>query len=93
MNTFTIRDNQGARFLRVSKAKAARFYALGHAVAICPVNLHPFGGWNPSALISKLDGEYAADFAWRCDRYADQFPQDKECGRYLAYYVQADTTL
>jgi len=91
MKTFTLKDNQGRLFLRVSKAKASRFYDQGHAVTICPVNLHPFGGWNPSTSISASESGYG--FAECCTRYADQFRADKECGRYLAYYIQTDFTL
>lgn len=89
MNKFTIRDNQGNSWTRITKAVARKAYNAGSPVVICPCNLHPFGGWNPSATIGGRNEapEYRTDFDWRCDRYSDQFPSDKECGRYLSYYI------
>lgn len=75
----------GRKWLRIPKNQAERVYRFGHAVAVCPAKLRPFGPWSPAVIVIRE--EYGEDFGKACDYIRYHQHLNSETGRYLSYYI------
>ena len=93
MQDRTFTDSRGDRWERVSRTRARTLYASGAEVAICPVNLRPFGPWACEGYINIGDANDNADPARAFEQQVNTFAwyacANTETGSYLAYYVRA----
>jgi hypothetical protein len=96
MNRFTAYDGD-TRFVRVTKAKARRAYAMGKPVVLCPVKLMPFGGFRPSMMVQRdfhdeiertAFGLNVMDFDYISDSFVSYNCYLNETGYYPSYWVQ-----
>jgi len=87
MQKYTLTDQHGITWLRVSKLKARRAFELDKQVILCPNKLHPFNVWSSGVAVSRLDDKsipfdkHTLNCTW--------YHCNKEGGLYLSYYVRA----
>lgn len=95
MKSFTVKDNIGQSWKRVSKVAARKAFDNGQPVHVCACNLMPFGYWQPgSTLLPGIerhemkfnDAEHWVD--WFARQYAWANCTGKETGNYPSFFVQ-----
>jgi hypothetical protein len=96
----TATDGQGAsavEYVRVKKHEAAKVYASGAPVVLCPAKLFPFGGFRPSMMLQRdLSDEAAREahgldtpgFAQRVRDFVGYNANCWETGYYASYWVK-----
>lgn len=93
MNTFTVKDNAGQTWKRVSKVAARKAFDNGQAVHVCPSNLMPFGYWGcgVTCLPGFEQHEYVAPDESPFDYWVKNFEwyncTGRETGTYASFYV------
>lgn len=85
MNDYTYTTPNGETFKRVSKRTAAKLYAAGFELELCPCKLNPANPWRPVVRVSR---EEYGDFTDLLTRF-EWANLGGEAGRYTSYYARA----
>lgn len=85
MQHFTVKDNKGNNWQRISKVKAQKAFDNGLSVVACSHKMHPFGAWGCGIEFDPRFTDHAFDELIRnCEWYNCNY----ETGYYSAFYVK-----
>ena len=76
-------------FTRVSKRVAAKRYAVGDTIYMCPCNLRPGDPWHPEVAVKREinSGDAAMMFEHDVTRF-EFYNCGPTAGKYAAYYIR-----
>lgn len=82
MNACTFYNNDGSKYVRISKSMARNFHIMGYDIIVAPCNACLFTQWRVEGTMTASD-----DF----DKYVDSYTYyncNNKMGRYVSYYVK-----
>lgn len=95
MNNYTVKDNAGQTWKRVSKSAARKAFDNGQAVHVCACNLMPFGYWQAGGTLRPGIEQHETKFNesehwvdWFARQYSWHNCTGRETGLYASFYVQ-----